>query len=181
MSIPTTTFGSWVNIQPTGAGMGPEAYVAESLGDYANDYDIEAITAELLAALQTRLPAGLNILGNGELVGPASGPEHNALPEDVCRHVGELLAEIDLQDIAGRHDLTERAAAVITYALRGGKRQDIVDRETIPDAETAHQVLRDLDSNLSAEDIGGEFGDAYELVVVDEAGTELRTAGVIAE
>lgn len=114
--IPTTTFGTWANI--TTYSLTPAQYVADCLGDYVADYDVEAITGEFLTELQARLPAGLTVLGNGELLGPAYGPEHDALPEDVCAHVKELMegvdgdgSGIDLQAIAERHDLTQRGDA----------------------------------------------------------------------
>lgn len=186
-TVPTTTFGSWANI--TTYSLSPAQYVADGLADYVTDYDVEAITGELLTQLQARLPAGLTILGNGELIGPASGPEHDALPEDVCAHVKALLdgdedgeGGIDLQSIADGHDLTERAAVLLTYRCGTGDRftGELISRRAIPDPETAHQVLHDLDDDLAAATVDGAPGDRYELVVTDETGHELACARVTA-
>jgi hypothetical protein len=185
--VPTTSYGSWANI--TFYSVTPEQYVADGLTEYATDYDIEAITAEFLAEIQAELPAGLTILGNGELIGPAYGPEADAMPEDVCEHVRQLIVDedgvggIDLQAIMDRHDLTQRAAWLKVYQLTDDGRREPVETEAITDEEHAHQVLRDLGDELSAADLGAEPGQLYEVEVT--AGAEddyqvLRSARVYA-
>jgi hypothetical protein len=184
----TTTFGSWANI--TTYSLTPAQYVADALGDYPTDYDVEAIIGEFLAAIQARLPAGLTILGNGELIGPAYGPERDALPEDVCAHVMEIIAGeggigdgIDLQSIADAHDLTERAAVLLTYRLGADGRftGELVTRQPIENFGDAQQILRDLDDDPDAGTLNVEPGTRLEKVVTDNTGRELASSTVIAQ
>lgn len=179
-TIPTTSFGSWVNIDYS--SISPSQYVADSLGDYPTDYDVAAITTAMLAAIQAELPTGLSILGNGELIGDAYGPDHDKFPEDVCRFVKEILDELDFTSLIEAHDLTERAAWCTTYPVddNGQRIAGPIEREKIDGPEDAHQILRGLDDDLSVEDVGGEDGAQYDVVVTDEAGEELAAARVTA-
>lgn len=178
MSKPTTTLASWVNIQPNGSSATPDAYVADALGDYVSDYDVAAMTSEFLTTVQAKLPPELQLLGNGELVGPA----FRAWERDPVEQVREAIDDVDFASLMEAHDLTQRAVWVVTYRIaeNGLRVADPIDREQIDDQETAHQVLRDLDSDLSAENVGGEYGAMYDTVVEDGDHNELCSARVYA-
>lgn len=93
MTTTTTSYGSW----QVGSCVRVEDTVAESLGEFAGDYDVDAIASAFRAAINATLPDGVSLHGN-EFYGPYyDRPDCN---------LGEIIESIDLGEIADRHDHT---------------------------------------------------------------------------
>lgn len=97
MSDTTTSYGTWATL--TGE-LDVHQGIAEALGDYVDDYDLDAIVTEYVAAVDAILPEGVGLYAN-EFIGPAyDQPEFNA--EEIL----DAINEIDLMAIAEKHDKT---------------------------------------------------------------------------
>jgi antitoxin (DNA-binding transcriptional repressor) of toxin-antitoxin stability system len=70
-------------------------YIADSLGDYAGDYDIPAIVDEFRDALNSALPVGVSLRGEREFYGPYPHVDVN---------IAEAIDGIDFWAIAARHE-----------------------------------------------------------------------------
>jgi prevent-host-death family protein len=89
-----TVYGSW---HRPGLELTPESYVAGVLGEYADDYDVDALVAEFVAAVNDELPDGVVVRGD-EVVGPV----HDRPEVDLV----EAVEAVDFWAIAARHDRT---------------------------------------------------------------------------
>ncbi len=79
--------------------------IGDALGEFASDYDVEAIATDLRAEIDAALPEGVTIHGNiGEVVGPYAERDQ----EIDYRAIWE---GIDFWAIAERHDKTTPAGA----------------------------------------------------------------------
>ena len=74
---------------------------AEFYGDYASDYDIDAINTEVLDRLNTLLPEGVTIARNGMIFAEVE-------VADAAREIDyrELLDMVDADAIAAEHEVT---------------------------------------------------------------------------
>ena len=75
---------------------------AEFYGDYAGDFDTDAINAEILTKLNAMLPDGVTIAANGMIFAEVD-------LADAAREIdfAELLDAIDVATIANAHDVTK--------------------------------------------------------------------------
>ena len=98
-AMATTTYGTINTMVPAaGTATNLHDYVASALGDYADDYDIDAITADYRDAINEHLaPHGITLAGD-EFHGPYPRPENAA---EVIAEAGE---DVDLWEIVARHD-----------------------------------------------------------------------------
>lgn len=131
----TTSYGTWTNrCEPYAAGFAQS--VRESLGDYADDYDLdgpEGLTRAYRDAINEALPPGVSLCGD-EFIGPwkaaddafdgypltdLGGLDIKAIVEDVdfwaiaARHEKEPAMHHTIQAITGSADL---AQLMNTYA-----------------------------------------------------------------
>jgi hypothetical protein len=93
----TTSYGSWLN--QTGTSLTVEQGVYESLGDFADDYDIDAIASDMRSAVNEALPDGVFLAGD-ELYGPWDG----SYAEDTIKNA---VLSVDFWAIADRHDISQ--------------------------------------------------------------------------
>lgn len=89
-----TSYGSWNNIERSSLTV--EDSVAVALGDFAEDYDVDAVVADYRQAINDRLPEGVFLAGD-EFYGPYPR-------QDV--DLAEAVAAVDFWGIADRHDRT---------------------------------------------------------------------------
>lgn len=104
----TTSYGTWTNrVEPYTASFEQDVY--ESLGDYADDYDIEALTAEYRNAINEALPNGVWLTGS-EFIGPYydEDADFGDAPVDEFGSLDfkAIVDGIDFWEIAARHDKT---------------------------------------------------------------------------
>lgn len=97
----TTDYGTWAN-HNDGSTLTIEDTVAEILGDYASEYDIDAIVAEYRQAVDAMLPVGVTLHGN-DFYGP--------YPVDMTAYnaIRGAIRAADFWAIAERHDHGARA------------------------------------------------------------------------
>lgn len=72
-----------------------------ALGDFGNDYDVDAIVAEYRDAIQEKLPEGVTVHGEGILYGPYD-PRVEFDP-------GAVMEAVDFWSIVERHEKTSAA------------------------------------------------------------------------
>lgn len=99
MSFTTTDYGSWNN-HADEYELTVESSVGTSLGDYAHEYDVDAIVADYRDAINKALPDRVTLTGN-EFIGPAY--------EKDCTWEGDLdihavIESVDFWEIAERHE-----------------------------------------------------------------------------
>ena len=72
---------------------------AEYFGDYAGDFDMDAINAEVLAQLNSLLPEGITLAANGTIFAEVDLADH-------AREIDfrDLLDQIDVATIANAHE-----------------------------------------------------------------------------
>lgn len=104
----TTSYGTWNNrVEPHALTL--EQSVFEALGDFADDYDLDALTAAYRDAINEALPAGVSLCGN-EFIGPHASQDWSRLgyPADEYNRldIGAIVRGIDFQAIAAEHDKT---------------------------------------------------------------------------
>ena len=93
MTTVTAEYGSWNTLSGTGLGE-PAESVAAALGEFAGDYDIDALTAEYVAAINSALPDGVSLNGR-EFYGPYPRREVG---------IRAVVEAIDFWEIAARHE-----------------------------------------------------------------------------
>ena len=104
----TTSYGTWNN-RVDGDALTVEQTVAETLGDYADEYDIDAIAADYRAAINEALPEGVALAGD-EFIGPyyaedaTWGPELE--DEDGRLDIKAIVDSVDLWAIVAKHEIT---------------------------------------------------------------------------
>lgn len=96
--ITNTSFGSWYNHQ--GHELTIESSVTVALGDFADDYDIDAIAHDWQSAINKALPDTVTLSGD-EFYGPAD-------PADYDWHgdldITAVIEGVDFWEIAARHE-----------------------------------------------------------------------------
>ncbi|GAB7053208.1 hypothetical protein [Catenuloplanes indicus] len=100
--VTTTSYGTWAN---HGDGeLTLEAGVATSLGEYANDYDLDALTTAYRDAINDALPDSISLAGS-DFYGPAYDTDRDFTgePADAIR---EAIASVDFWSLAAKYDKT---------------------------------------------------------------------------
>jgi len=102
----TTSYGTWSNrVDPRALSV--EQTIYEALGDYADDYDIDAIAADYRDAINMALPEGVTLAGD-EFIGPyyaedaTWGPELE--DEDGRLDIKSIVDGVDLWAIVAKHE-----------------------------------------------------------------------------
>lgn len=90
----TTEYGTWANATGTAT---VEDYVATALGEHGDDFDAEAIAADLRAAVNEALPDGVALAGN-LFFGPYDTPAEER------PNLREVVEGVDFWEIVARHD-----------------------------------------------------------------------------
>src|SRR5690606_36588268 len=100
-STATTSYGTITTMVPDAGTVTSLAdYVATALGDHADDYDIDAITADYRDAINEHLtPHGITLAGD-ECYGP------HPRPENAGEIIADAIEDVDLWEIVARHDTT---------------------------------------------------------------------------
>jgi hypothetical protein len=163
---------------------------AEYYGDFYDDYDHDAIRAEHLVLIQKMLPAGVTLLGNGEVI-----VDLNVVTEPISidwREIGELTTD-EFTEIVKRHDLW--AALAVALKASYAEQFDVGDDRPVARFTCGFQVIDwgngacgpvedpavatlDGEHTVSIVLDGREFapGDVWDLV--DEASAKLADYGV---
>src|SRR5690554_3996946 len=97
----TTPYGTFIgNVADPGGAGSRRDYITTALGDYADDYDIEAIVDEYRDAINERLAdQGITLAGD-EFYGPSPRPENAA------EVIADAIKDVDFWTIVERHDTT---------------------------------------------------------------------------
>lgn len=101
----TTSYGTWNNrVEPHALSV--EQGVFEALGDFADDYDLDALTAAYRDAINEALPAGVSLCGD-EFIGPYESQDWESAGYPVDEYnrldIGAIVNGIDFQAIAAEH------------------------------------------------------------------------------
>jgi hypothetical protein len=110
----TTTYGTW-NTKGDSMTLTVEQSIADYLGEFAKDFDVEAIVEDYREAIDEALPPSVSLCGN-EFIGPyyATDCDFGDAPttEFGDLDLKAIVAEIDLWAIIAKHDssLTEQEA-----------------------------------------------------------------------
>jgi hypothetical protein len=99
MSV-TTTYGSWV--QFGSGGLTIEDNITDALGEFDNDFDLDAIAVDYRQAINDALPTGVQLIGD-HFVGPHPMPEGAG---DAIRMRVELVDADVFWTIAAQHEKT---------------------------------------------------------------------------
>jgi hypothetical protein len=103
----TTSYGNWTLVERYSVSV--EDGVAAALGDFADEYDVDAIARDYRAAINAVLPEGVSLNGN-EFYGPYYGSDCDftdyPTDEHGCLDIKALVESIDFWEIAARHDIT---------------------------------------------------------------------------
>lgn len=105
----TTSYGTWNNqIEPYALTV--EQTIADSLGDFIDDYDVDAITREYRDAINDALPASVSLCGD-EFIGPYyeadTAFESHPHNEDGELDLKAIVDGVDFWAIAAKHDTSE--------------------------------------------------------------------------
>ncbi len=107
----TTSYGNWNRVEPSDLTV--EQSVAVALGDFAGDYDVDAITSAYRAAINDALPEGVSLCGD-EFYGPHNpgGDAFSGHPADENGRldIKAIVETIDFWDIAAEHDKATASA-----------------------------------------------------------------------
>lgn len=97
----TTPYGTFIgNVADPGGAGSMRDYITTALGDYADDYDIDAITADYRDAINERLAdQGITLAGD-EFYGP------HPRPENAGETIADAIKDVDFWTIVERHDKT---------------------------------------------------------------------------
>jgi hypothetical protein len=116
----TTTYGTWSN-RADDLSTSVEHTVYECLGDYASDYDPEAIAAEYRAAINDALPPSVSLCGD-EFIGPYYAADCNfdgyPLDEFGALDITTIVEQADLWAIIARHGAPADAQPATTTGGR---------------------------------------------------------------
>jgi len=103
----TTSYGTWcTRVDPYSLSV--EQSVVEALGDFADEYDVEAIADDYRQAINQALPPGVSLVGN-EFIGPAqpSPDQFDGYPHDEYSvDIRAIVDSVDFWAIAARHEIT---------------------------------------------------------------------------
>jgi len=101
----TTSYGTWNNrIDPHSLSV--EQTVYEVLGDFADEYDVEAIAADYRQAINAALPEGVSLVGN-EFIGPYHAKDATWGPElevDGRLDIRAIVDSVDFWGIVAKHE-----------------------------------------------------------------------------
>lgn len=102
----TTYYGTWNDrVEPHSANFSTSVYTA--LGDFADDYDIDAIEADYRAAINDALPDGVSLCGD-EFIGPAHDADcdFDGYPTDEYGRldIKAIVESVDFWAIVAKHD-----------------------------------------------------------------------------
>ena len=105
--VTTTDYGTWcTQVEPYSTSL--EQTVAEALGDYVDDYDLDAIANDYSRAINEALPPHMALTGD-QFIGPAyeKDQEFDGYPtdEDGNLDIKAVVEGIDFWEIAARHEL----------------------------------------------------------------------------
>jgi hypothetical protein len=96
---PTTVLTTW----PRGSSTGnPRHEVITSLGEFGNDYDVDALTRAWVDAIDAALPAELTLALNGEVYGPADWTG------DPVQALHDAIEAVEFWPLVEAHDRTAR-------------------------------------------------------------------------
>lgn len=102
----TTTYGNWNNRVESG-DLTVEQSITVALGDFAHEYDADAIAADYRAAINDALPEGISLNGD-EFYGPYYRDEVNLggypTDEDDRLDIKAIVDGIDFWEIAAKHE-----------------------------------------------------------------------------
>lgn len=104
----TTSYGTWNNrVEPHALTL--EQSVFEALGDFADDYDLDALTAAYRDAINEALPAGVSLCGD-EFIGPYESQDWESagypVDEDNRLDIGAIVEGVDFWKLAESFDKT---------------------------------------------------------------------------
>lgn len=96
-----TPYGTFIgNVADPGGAGSMRDYITTALGDYADDYDIDAIIADYRGAINERLAdQGITLAGD-EFYGPYPRPENAG------ETIADAIESVDFWTIVERHDTT---------------------------------------------------------------------------
>lgn len=102
----TTPYGTWNSrVEPHSATFATSVY--EALGNFADDYDIDAIKADYRAAINEALPEGVTLVGD-EFIGPAHDADcdFDGYPTDEYGRldIKAIVESVDFWAIVAKHD-----------------------------------------------------------------------------
>jgi hypothetical protein len=105
----TTSYGTWNNRVESGE-LTVEQSVIVALGDYADDYDLNAIAADYRAAINEALPQGVSLNGD-EFYGPYHREDatwgSDLEDEDGRLDIKAIVDGIDFWAIAAEHEIAD--------------------------------------------------------------------------
>ncbi|MFB6805502.1 hypothetical protein [Streptomyces sp. NPDC056387] len=118
----TTDYGSWYNVQ------GYELTVAETVGtavgDYGDDFDLEAAEVEYYRAIQEALPPGVSLAGN-DFIGPYYDDDKHfeGFPADEYGDLDltAIVESVDLMAILERHEWIDIDEVASRLGYKGQK------------------------------------------------------------
>ena len=87
----TTSYGTWLNLTTEGGVPGSpttRVMIKRALGEFVEEYDVDAIEADYGLAINEALPEGIFFDGN-EFYGPAP------MPQDGQKEIREALSSLD--------------------------------------------------------------------------------------
>lgn len=100
MTYTTTSYGTWYNHNRE---LTVTAGIVNALGDYGNEYDIDAIEAEYREAIDAVLPERVVLVGD-EFIGPAYADDKTW---DGDLDITALIESVDFWAIAEKHETTQ--------------------------------------------------------------------------
>jgi hypothetical protein len=103
----TTSYGTWNNRVESGE-LTVEQSVLTALGDFAHEYDLDAIAADYRNAINDALPSGVSLNGD-EFYGPYYTADRDfgdcPMDEDDRLDIKAIVETVDFWDIAAKHEL----------------------------------------------------------------------------
>src|SRR5690606_12096627 len=96
-----TPYGTFIgNVADPGGAGSMRDYITTALGDHADDYDIDAITADYRDAINERLADQGIVLAGDEFYGPYPRIENAG------ETIADAIKDVDFWEIVARHDTT---------------------------------------------------------------------------
>ena len=103
----TTSYGTWTSrVDPYSLSV--EQTVREALGDYADQYDVDAIAADYRQAINQALPEGVSLCGD-EFIGPYHSDDATWGPEletEGRLNIRVIVESVDFWGIVAKHEIT---------------------------------------------------------------------------
>lgn len=102
----TTSYGTWVN-NVDDLCLTVEQYVADALGDYAGDYDLDGLVGAYRAAINDALPHNVALAGD-EFIGPYYEADQDfdgyPLTDDGALDIKAIVDGINFWSLAAEYD-----------------------------------------------------------------------------